>query len=1704
MIFKTFDSDSDKFISKIGILNRSFEQWGESIRARKIDIDNLMSAGLVSSEKEAKNQVGSLWSYLYGNKSVKQMPIDLSLFDNFNASTTLKGLQDIETSVENGDTTWQKYFSTLDDGRKWQVEFVQNNDLSKVSLEQVENAQKAARESALAYNNGLKQMTLGAKAANVALKALSVAGNMLVMFAVIKGIELIAKGIDELIHGAENAQKRIDDLSEEFSDGVSKLNGYSSELDSVNQKITELQSKGKLSFTDSEELKKLTQQRVELERQLEVQEKLNAAKANEVVTEIRNNTDKLNENFETDLGNYTEKLEILERTKKNGLKLLESGSIDQEHYDETIQIEEDRLSTFYSAILEDVENFEKNRQSILDKYNGDVSKMTKSDAELFELITQNLNKAYESIYSKSEYNQIVIEPIFDTDELQGLQQEITDYFINNGSLDVKVLEEKFGTSLIEALRVACENAGIELDYLLQQLYDQAQETSYGFAPIIKNPNSAYEAKQNSNSQSKINYYNNLDDETKKIIIEAEIPDSVKNGTLEEFKTWITTLQDEANINVDFTLSNQSESIDSFQEKLNTLSSALQKINSGEMDTSSMMDLFQKFPELEGHTDDLTQAINNLAKNDLNTLIPDMEAQGAPQYIINMLKDMTNEALNTSASIDDLEETIQKLNALQIDLSKLNKNGISALTDDMISEISSFGGKYKELVNEYLIGGIDGQTFIDNLASLYDTDFKNYSNYILAKYANSETFWTNIVKANKDMIDSFSEDYGVDISNCRTYAEAKLRIETELANKVQSMWASVYANIQANQGRLEGMPSYIQDMYKNKGIQSQNNPKLDAALADLNNIAYTGISSGLGDIASGFKKVGDSAKSSASESKDSYEELFDFFERRVDVLNDALDLLNSNLENVIGASGKNKLIDAEIGINKESINNYTDALAMYQSKAAEALSKIPADLQKKIVDGAVSLVDFVGSGNEDVVDAIKDYQNWADKVSDCKKELAGLKETLRQLELDKFNNIVEQFTNQFDITTNAQGLIQKQIDLFEEAGQLIGEGFYHGLINESNSQLNILQQERENLVNEMNNAINSGLIEVGTDEWLEMVNSLNEVDGSILDCKKDIEEFNNAIQNLHWEIIEKIQNNFDDLSDEISNLIGLIDDIDVSDVEGNWSKEGLTQLGLLAQQYERAMYSADMYSKEIDELNAAYLRGEYSAIEYADKLAELKQSQWDEINASEEAKDAIFYLNKARVEIMIDGIEKEIDAMKELIEAKKEALDAEQDLYEYRQSITEKNKSVTDLEKQIAAMQNDTTASTVAKRKKLEEQLKEAKQDLADFEYNHSIETQKEALDKQYDEFETEKNAEIDALNETLNDKEALISASFERIKANTELIGQQIDMIALTHGANVSGALINSWKSGENAIASYGSVLNAHTSSFVGNLGTMVGSVYNLQSQANSTSVSLTNMYNTSSANLQAELLNSYYSVANLNAVTQVLNDSLINTLSRGYDVSSIVNSLNSVGDAASSAANQVAGLMSALAGTGNTGGYTYSDKYQNGSNNKNNIVTVYDKNGNVVEVTTKDNAEKKYKDNGGITLRKYAKGGIVTKDDSNPLNYLAKSVGEDTLVAAKDGESILTKAQTDGFLKLVDKIDFSKFKPLENIPWIASSTPNIPEFNNKNSVPITMRIDNLVNIEGNVNDNEYLLKQISSGAKQAVNDSLKQLDRELRKSGVH
>lgn len=934
------------------------------------------------------------------------------------------------------------------------------------------------------------------------------------------------------------------------------------------------------------------------------------------------------------------------------------------------------------------------------------------------------------------------------------------------------------------------------------------------------------------------------------------------------------------------------------------------------------------------------------------------------------------------------------------------------------------------------------------------------------------------------------------------------------------------NLDKFQSQLELDIKGYTDAIANIDSQIEVLKNLQQTFTDTANSANGGIgghnyANKIKDLEKEKKKINDAlddAKSGSTKKvKDEYEELFDFFQRRATVLQDAFDNLGKGIENVVGSAAKNKLVSAQIGIVDEQLNNYTDALAMYKEKADEALSGIDSTLKDKIINGSVSLTDFIGDGNEEVVDALKNYQEWSNKIADCTQKLEELKTQLRQLELQKFNNIIEEFTDQFDLYENSNDLIDKQIALFEEAGELIGESFYNKQIEQSEKQLKVLEKEKASLVKQLNDALSSGKIQKGTDEWLEMQKALDQVDQSILDCETSIEKYNNALLKLNWDIFDRIQTEFSNLSSEMNNLIGLFDnfnDIQVSDGKGTWTNQAIATLGLYAQQYELARYQVDQYSDAIDQLNEDYVNGKYSTTEYIDKLAELKEGQWDAVNSTEAVKDAIVDLNKTRVDEEIESIEDEIDAYKKLVDAQIESIEATEELRKQQETLAEKSKAVTDIDRQLAAMANDDSAATRAKRKLLEQQRAEAQKDLEDTQREYAIDSQVDALNKNYDAFEEARNAEIEALQLTLNNEELLIAQSLETVKANTNVVAQEIALLAQEHGIVVSDAVITPWQNGEGAIASYGATLSANSSTFVGNLTNIANGIYALQAQADATATSISNMFGTRADTLVNELTSSYSSAENLNNMTNTLQNSLVNTLERGYDISSITSGMNSIASAATNAANATRDMYGALSGAGSSSIPTgNSSKTGTASSSTQKTTTAAAKyaiglNGQrISDKMTQSDAYSwmdKYNTSGKYYIIKYHKGGIVAKDDNNPLNNIAKSVGEDTLVAAKEGESILTPVQTEMVSKFVKILD-------ENPDALNSQTTlniSVPEFISRNNIPqitelkqpnVTMHYDSLVTVNGDVNDTKHFLGQIETVSKKCTEQMLNDINRKFR-----
>lgn len=582
----------------------------------------------------------------------------------------------------------------------------------------------------------------------------------------------------------------------------------------------------------------------------------------------------------------------------------------------------------------------------------------------------------------------------------------------------------------------------------------------------------------------------------------------------------------------------------------------------------------------------------------------------------------------------------------------------------------------------------------------------------------------------------------------------------------------------------------------------------------------------------------------SDAADKFEEVFDWFAVLLEEIDDDLSYMSSQLENAIGISAKNSIQDQMINVNKYKLTELGEGYKLYADYAAELLEKVPEQYQELAQQGGVALTQFLGEANQEVVEAINNYREWAQKASDVKKQQQEVKKEITSISLQKVQTIADEYDRVITKITTINDLLQANVDLIEEQGERTSAVMYEEMIKNSQKELEQLQKQRAEMQKEFDTQVSAGNIEVGSEEWYEGIAAIQDVDKSIIDCRTDIEGFQNSINQLHWDAFDKLIDAIDNVGTEISNLGDLIDDEDIADEMGNWTDKGITAMGLYAQEMERAQYRAKQYAEQIDYLNQEYAAGKYSVDEYNEKLQELKDGQWDSIKSYEAAKDAIVDLNRTRVDAAKDAMQKEIDAYNELIDKKKEELQLSKDAHDFSKQVAESQKNIATIEKQLAALAGDNSASAIARRKKLEAELAAAQEELDELYYNHSIEKQQDALDDQAENYQDEKEKEMEALDEYLKNVEQVIADSFATITGNTEAVAETLKGIADEYGIDLSEAIINPWEQGVIAIGTYQDQLNTSTSAFTAQLDLIKQQLLDLQAAADETARHLIDVTN--------------------------------------------------------------------------------------------------------------------------------------------------------------------------------------------------------------------------------------------------------------------
>lgn len=205
-----------------------------------------------------------------------------------------------------------------------------------------------------------------------------------------------------------------------------------------------------------------------------------------------------------------------------------------------------------------------------------------------------------------------------------------------------------------------------------------------------------------------------------------------------------------------------------------------------------------------------------------------------------------------------------------------------------------------------------------------------------------------------------------------------------------------------------------------------------------------------------------------------------------------------------------------------------------------------------------------------------------------------------------------------------------------------------------------------------------------------------------------------------------------------------------------------------------MTQADDYAKEIKKIDAE-IANDPANTTLIERRQELLEQQRDMIKSAEDEKSAI-------KDLVSDGYDALSEALKKIADNYLDTLNAQKDLYDYAKTIREQTKAVAQYEKQLEAIKNDTSEETKAQIQQIKVKLEDAKQDLADSEYNQWISDQQNIVDT----FESDLE---DWINGRLDDLDELVQNVIDQTNTSASEINDVIEKEAGDVGYTVSDAI---------------------------------------------------------------------------------------------------------------------------------------------------------------------------------------------------------------------------------------------------------------------------------------------------------------------------
>ena len=576
----------------------------------------------------------------------------------------------------------------------------------------------------------------------------------------------------------------------------------------------------------------------------------------------------------------------------------------------------------------------------------------------------------------------------------------------------------------------------------------------------------------------------------------------------------------------------------------------------------------------------------------------------------------------------------------------------------------------------------------------------------------------------------------------------------------------------------------------------------------------------GSRSSGSKSSGSNSNSNSNANKEAEksEQTLDWIETALNRVERAISRLDKTATSTFkNWTKRGTALNDQINQTRREIDLQNQAYNRYMQQANSV--GLDGGYAAKVRDGTIDIEKIT---DDDLNNKISEYKQWYEKALDCLDAIDELRESESKLYEQRFENVSTKYDGYLGVIQHEKDMLDEFVSQTETAGYITSGKYYDAMSANAKKQQEELKKQRDEMVAELNNAVNSGTIEKNSESWYNMVNSIDDVTKSIEECNTSLLEYQKNLRELDWQIFDLVQDKISKVADESEFLINLMSNKKLYEDNGQLTDEGMASMGQYGVKYNVYMAQADKYAKKIKELQADLAKDPYNQ-DIANQLQEYVEAQQEAILNAEDMKNSI-------KDMVSDGIDKELDSLQKLIDKRNDALDAAKDLYDYQKKVKEQTKDIASLEKQMAAYQNDASEEVKAKIQQIKVDLEEAKSDLEETEYEQYISDQQKMLDDLYTDYET-------ILNQRLDDIDALMADMIAEINNNSSTIGATIESQADKVGYTLSESMNTIWLSGNgsisNVITTYGTKFDTALTTTNTALGYINTNIQNMIAQLN-------------------------------------------------------------------------------------------------------------------------------------------------------------------------------------------------------------------------------------------------------------------------------